>query len=247
MSSVLSYDAILLHNFGQASICLDACFILAFLDSNDPRGDNAAKVLEKWFRDGISKIGIANDVYSEVVHNLLKNEIGKAVVAAKKVHQNSQKEIKKKHILTLEESQLGRLDVSKRLLNYSPQDIVQNLLKGRRATLPVTQIIKDYKKNYPLLRSELTIFYENSLKKAQEFVQTLTDKFKFEVNFLYSDEDIKNIADSYIKFFQLEIFDAMHLANSHYNGYDYFATLDSDFVHNLYSKASLSSRILSIA
>ncbi|PLR94506.1 hypothetical protein CVD19_17445 [Bacillus sp. T33-2] len=52
---------------------------------------------------------------------------------------------------------------------------------------------------------------------------------------LDTNQSTKDVAVSYMALFQLEIFDAMHLATTFCNSYDYFATLDSDFAHNLYS------------
>ncbi|RHW39125.1 hypothetical protein D1B31_13280 [Neobacillus notoginsengisoli] len=61
------------------------------------------------------------------------------------------------------------------------------------------------------------------------------------------DQNITDIAESYMTLFQLEIFDAMHLASSQYNYYHYFATLDRDFVHTLYDSEKLTLKIVNIA
>lgn len=59
--------------------------------------------------------------------------------------------------------------------------------------------------------------------------------------------NIQNLALSQMRLFQLEAYDALHYAIATYNGYNYFATLDGDFVHNLYSKNSNATKIVKIA
>lgn len=47
---------------------------------------------------------------------------------------------------------------------------------------------------------------------------------------------------------QLDVFDAFHIASSKLHGCNYFATLDSDFVHSYYTPESIGElKILKVA
>jgi predicted nucleic acid-binding protein len=243
VNNVLDYQEILDVNFGQASICVDACFILAFLDSNDARGDAVGNVLVKWQQDGIEKIGIPVQVFMEVVHNLMKNSVLKAVKSAAK-HQNTIGR-GRKILLSHEEKALSQMGFSKALLRFTPKEAVQRILQGKSLAHPVSEIIKDFKRTLPDRRTELTPLYQESVKVINGFIETLTNDFEFKVDILGIDIDSKDAAVSYMSLFQLEIFDAMHLASTYFHSYDYFATLDRDFTHNLYT-ANLP-KILNIA
>ncbi|NNU83783.1 hypothetical protein ETC05_07930 [Geobacillus sp. BMUD] len=75
MSFVMTYQEVLNENFGQASIYIDACFILSYMDSDDPRGDKVCEILQKWDHEGIHKLGISTHVFGEVLHNLFIQEV----------------------------------------------------------------------------------------------------------------------------------------------------------------------------
>ncbi|WP_041469501.1 hypothetical protein [Geobacillus sp. Y412MC52] len=47
--------------------------------------------------------------------------------------------------------------------------------------------------------------------------------------------NIQDLALAQMRLLQLEAYDALHYAIATYHHYDYFATLDGDFVHALYS------------
>lgn len=247
MRNVLQYEEALDIDFGQASICLDACLILAFLDSDDVRGDAVGNMLAKWKEDGVEKIGIPSQVHNEVIHNLFKNIVLKALVSAKKYQLNMDKRKQQKYNLTFEEKSLGEMRVSQDLLRFSPKQPIIDILQGRRVQIPISNILKEYKKTLPELRTSLTTFYSSALHTMHQFINTLSSDFGFRVDFLEINQDSINLAESYMRLFQLEIFDAMHLASSQYNYYHYFATLDKDFVHNLYQTNNISIKILNIA
>ncbi|WP_240035260.1 hypothetical protein [Neobacillus notoginsengisoli] len=247
MKNVLEYEEALGIDFGQASICLDACFILAFLDSNDFRGDAVGNLMAKWQADGVEKIGIPYQVHSEVIHNLFKNNVIKALVAAKKFQLNQIKSRKIKYSLTEEERLFGGQKVTQDLLRFAPMQTITEIINGRRASVPVSNILKEYKKIFPKSRPSLTSIYKSALDKMNQFISTLTNDFGFKVEWLVLDQNITDIAESYMTLFQLEIFDAMHLASSQYNYYHYFATLDRDFVHTLYDSEKLTLKIVNIA
>ncbi|MED5078200.1 hypothetical protein P9851_13655 [Geobacillus stearothermophilus] len=48
--------------------------------------------------------------------------------------------------------------------------------------------------------------------------------------------NIQDLALAQMRLLQLEAYDALHYAIATYHHYDYFATLDGDFVHTLYNQ-----------
>ncbi|HWL25816.1 MAG TPA: hypothetical protein VNR38_19050 [Ureibacillus sp.] len=62
-------------DFNQASIAIDACFLLAYLDTDDPRGDKVSLLLDRWSKEKINELVITNKVAAEIIHNLFKNKI----------------------------------------------------------------------------------------------------------------------------------------------------------------------------
>jgi predicted nucleic acid-binding protein len=89
------------------------------------------------------------------------------------------------------------------------------------------------------------LFYNNAIDRYNEFLSGISKDFHIE--FLSTDLNIQNLALSQMRFFQLEAYDALHYAIATYNGYNYFATLDGDFVHNLYSESPTATKIVKIA
>lgn len=56
MKVVLDFNDIKYIDYHQASINLDACFILAYFDFNDDRGDRVAEILNKWSKDKVKNL-----------------------------------------------------------------------------------------------------------------------------------------------------------------------------------------------
>ncbi|OOE05589.1 hypothetical protein BO219_01880 [Anoxybacillus kestanbolensis] len=82
------------------------------------------------------------------------------------------------------------------------------------------------------------------MDRYNEFLSALRNNFH--VSFLNTNIDIQQLTLAQMKLLQLEVYDALHYALALYHGYDYFATLDGDFVHDLYSENS-KTKILKIA
>ncbi|OPX03858.1 hypothetical protein B1A75_06380 [Geobacillus sp. LEMMY01] len=88
--------------------------------------------------------------------------------------------------------------------------------------------------NYPSQRNKLQIFYNSSIDRYNEFLSAIRQHFRIE--FLTTDANIQDLALAQMRLLQLEAYDALHYAIATYHHYDYFATLDGDFVHALYNQ-----------
>ncbi|WP_368668031.1 PIN domain-containing protein [Geobacillus sp. BMUD] len=105
-------------------------------------------------------------------------------------------------------------------------------------------MIKSVKTSYPSQRDKLQIFYNNAINRYNEFLSHLRESFQ--VEFLCTDANIQDLALAQMRLLQLEAYDALHYAIATYHHYDYFATLDGDFVHHLYTQSSDSASITKI-
>ena len=63
----------------------------------------------------------------------------------------------------------------------------------------------------------------------------MENHFKIKVEYISSDKKAIDAAAQYMKLYQLEAYDAMHLAIAR-NKCDYFITLDQDFIQNFLKK-----------
>jgi predicted nucleic acid-binding protein len=236
MSFVLTYEDALHESFQQASIYIDACFILAYMNSDDSRGDKVCQILEKWHGEGITKLGISSHVFGEVVHNLFIQEI---LLPLEIYHKKQLNPRLKSH----PDYQLGKLEESVSFLYGVWRKVIPRFYK-KDFNVNISDLIKSVKTNYPSQRSKLQIFYNNAIDRYNEFLSGIRNDFTIE--FLDTNSDIQDLALSQMRLLQLEAYDALHYAIAMYNGYDYFATLDGDFVHNLYGE-SPTTRIVKIA
>jgi signal-transduction protein with cAMP-binding, CBS, and nucleotidyltransferase domain len=75
MSGILSFNEIMDEDFKQASVYVDACFCLAYIDPLDSRGDKVAEIIDKWSSENVECVYISNHVMSEIVNNLFKSNI----------------------------------------------------------------------------------------------------------------------------------------------------------------------------
>ncbi|MGG3211230.1 PIN domain-containing protein [Geobacillus stearothermophilus] len=222
----MTYEDAIDEHFGQASIYIDACFILAYMDSNDPRGDKVCEILQKWHNEGVTKLGISTHVFGEVVHNLFIQEI----LLPLEIHHKNQSNLRSKsrhnhHLGESEESVSFLYNVWKKQM---PSFYKKNVF------INISELIKFVKMNYPSKRNKLQIFYNNSIDRYNEFLSALRQHFHIE--FLTTDVYIQDLALAQMRLLQLEAYDALHYAIATYHHYDYFATLNGDFVHTLYNQ-----------
>lgn len=236
MSFVLTFEDARHENFQQASIYIDACFILAYMNSDDPRGDKVCEMLQKWQGEGIAQLGISSHVFGEVIHQLFIQEI----LFPLEIYHNKQLHRK---LTSHPDVQLGPLEEPTAFLYDIWKKEIPRFY-NKNFVVNVSRLIKSVKNRYPSQRNKLQIFYNNAIDRYNEFLNALRNDFH--VSFLTTNSDIQQLTFAHMKLFQLEVYDALHYALAMYHGYDYFATLDGDFVHHLYSENS-KTKILKIA
>ena len=236
MLFVLTFEDAQHENFQQASIYIDACFILAYMNSDDPRGDKVCEMLQKWQGEGIAQLGISSHVFGEVIHQLFIQEI----LFPLEIYHNMQLHRKLK---SRPDVQLGQLEEPISFLYDIWKKEIPRFYKNN-IVVNVSRLIKSVKNRYPSQRNKLQIFYNHAIDRYNEFMNALRNDFH--VSFLPTNTDIQQLTFAQMKLLQLEVYDALHYAIAMYNGYDYFATLDGDFAHQLYSENS-KTKILKIA
>ncbi|WP_052144936.1 hypothetical protein [Halalkalibacter okhensis] len=239
---VIEFEEMIDIDFTQASIYMDACFILAYLDSKDARGDKVANIMEKWDKDGIDCVAISNLVMSEVVHNLFKNEIRNVLALTHKI---LKREKGRSFTPTAEELDvLNDFETAKRLTSLIPKSKLDDLIRTGQLHYSIEELLKQYKIRFPLDRDPLHHYYNKSVDSYNAFVEGIG----FKVLTPDSGFSTQLAASSYIKLFQLSPYDAFHLALAAENHFDYLATLDSDFVHNYYTKENIGFfKVLKVA
>ncbi|MCT2534850.1 PIN domain-containing protein [Aquibacillus koreensis] len=178
-------------------------------------------------------------VVTEVIHNLFKNHIRNVLVITHKI-------INKPHYrLSHEEKiEIGDIETSKRLHSLIPKQKIQRLVNTGEFSHSIEQLMKGFKLQFPQHRDYLEHYYKNSVQTYSDFER----KIGFKIITPNSDETTQFHALNHIKFFQLGPADAIHLALTAQHNINYFATLDSDFVHTYYSEVSIGTvRILKVA
>lgn len=221
MRIVLDFNDIKHINYHQASINLDACFILAYFDFNDYRGDRVAEILNKWSKDKVKNLVISTYVLGEVIHNLFKNLIREDIV-----------NLNNKNYSEL----VGDVKTVDRMLKIVPKDYKNYFKKTDVLNINVDTLMKEFKRLYPSNRVGLDIYYNEAVDKFSEFINYLYNDLNIEVITPPSDTTTKDLALLNMRIQQLSIYDAYHIAITSQYQFDYFATLDGDFEQNYYSK-----------
>lgn len=55
---IIDSNDVIYEDFSQASVAVDACFLLAYLDVDDPRGDRVSVLFDKWSKEKITELVI---------------------------------------------------------------------------------------------------------------------------------------------------------------------------------------------
>jgi predicted nucleic acid-binding protein len=251
MDFILGGEQIDQVDFSRASIYLDACFILAFLDLEDNRRPEVARVLDLWSDHPGVILGVSNHTVAEVINRLFQLK----VLGALEVYHQNNKLINqtKDGINKLSSEQTIRLldlDSARFLYGLAKrEEILSFYNKSVNVSVNVMELIKFAKKDEDK-RIKLDVFYQAAVETFEKFVQKMTDELGFEtIEILDSTADISYpAAKIFMQQFQLDITDSFHLAIAQENEYNYLATLDGDFINNFYSRGtSLSTRIIKIA
>ncbi|OKL36696.1 hypothetical protein [Domibacillus mangrovi] len=230
---ILRIEDLNYNSFKQASIYVDACFLLAFLDANgDEDGELVERVLIKMQNDNIKKLLISNHVFSEVVQHLFLGHIYSVI------HLAYRKFVLKKDLSADEKDVLGDPFIARKLMQLVDQQELRGFRTGNKVFIPVKETIKLYKERYTD-RDSLNYYYESVLQIFNDLFSNLNNEFNIQTEHVSSDESTFYMAQVFMSELQLEVKDSLHLAVAKQNEADYFATLDSDFVHKFYSGAHL--------
>jgi predicted nucleic acid-binding protein len=245
-SNILSFEECMYIDFSRKSINLDTCFILAYLDSDDQRGDKVADIINKWSLDKISSIAISNHVAAEVIHNIFKNRIREVVYLSYK--KKKSKGSKREYTFTNEEQAVvGNSRTGEKLTSLLKDTVLERLYKKGELSCNFESLLKDFKSTFPEYTEHLSRYYLESTEKFYEFIDNLKETLQIDIiDTPISDIYAQRNAVEHMSEFQLGIFDAFHLALT--SEYDYFATLDGDFTNAYISKGYFGlAKILKIA
>lgn len=248
MDFIIDGEQIDSEDFSAASIYLDACFILTYLDKTDHRRIEVARVLDVWADYDDVTLGMSNHTVAEVINRLFQILV---LGSLQVYHENNQlinqtrngyqqlQEVDKQKLLDLDSTRyLYSLAKKSEIMKYYRKEININ----------TAELIKLAKVDEGK-RSKLDVFYNAAVSSFSAFITSMRDELEFNVEILDSLADSHyDMAISNMRIMQLDIIDSFHLAIAQENDYDFLATLDSDFVHNFYQKnPSLSTRIIKVA
>jgi predicted nucleic acid-binding protein len=240
-------DDIMHTKFGQASIYVDACFLLTYLDLDDYRGDKVAKIIDRWSEAGIKEISISNHVVGEVIHNLFKNRIREVLSIAYKISKSKKYKHFKYDPNEEELEIIGDRKTADRLMRLVPESKLEILLKEKELYYNIDQLVKEFKNQYSANREGLHCYYNHAVDTFENIIRDLS-AININTVTLSSDETTQQVANSYMRLQQLDAHDALHLAVARVHGCHYFATLDGDFIHSYYSKEYMGEmKIIRIA
>jgi predicted nucleic acid-binding protein len=251
MDFILGGEQIDQEDFSGASIYLDACFILTYLDLDDNRRPEVARVLDVWSEHPGVILGVSNHTVAEVINRLFQMKV---LGALEVCHQNNklinQTRDGFNKLTTEQKMKLLDLEGSRFLYGLAKREQIMSFYnKNVNVSVNVMELIKLAKKDEEK-RNKLDVFYRAAVDTFEKFVQKMTDQLGFEaVEILDSTADISYpAARIFMQQFQLDITDSFHLAIAQENEYNYLATLDGDFVNNFYSRGSaLTTKIIKVA
>ncbi|MGP7818602.1 hypothetical protein [Niallia sp. 01092] len=240
---IIDYTEVQYVNFNQASIAVDACFLLAYLDVDDQRGDKVSELLAKWAEEEISELVITNKVAAEVVHNLFKNIIREILFLVHKMNKNRYKPSDEELEL------LGDLKTARNLAGYVPEQKLDKLVRSGELYHSIESILKDFKTNNSRNREGLHTYYNHAVSTFQGSIRDLSNELGLKISTpSFEEHDIQELALNIMRIQQLDVYDAFHIAYSSSHGCHYFATLDSDFIHTYYTEDTIGLlKILKIA
>ncbi|NWK71147.1 hypothetical protein HWX41_19205 [Bacillus paramycoides] len=236
------------HNLSGASIYLDACFVLAYLDRDDYRYDRVSDALDVWSDYENVTLGFSNHTFSEVVNRVFQMLIlGSLEVYHHKRNLINQQRDGYNRLREKEKQKLLNLESAKFLYRVaSDLDIAR--FRGGECLTNVGELVKRVKES-EAHRHKLNIYYNTAVDIFEKLIYQMQEELGFDVQFLGTDPFSEyQAAKAHMRITQLDAVDSLHLAIARLNDYNFLATLDSDFVHNYYSGAGpLSTIIVKIA
>lgn len=224
MGFVVTADNILNEEVTQASVYLDACFILAAINIDDHRYELVMKVLDHMADQGIRLVTNAH-VTSEVVSNLLKIKILRALQV---YHEYISIPPNRQRPLTAEQNkELIHFAATKAIYDQAKAKGFLNVDNRRKVNCNPYNLLK-FLKQLPRQRVLLAHFYKSAQSTYREFKELLRD-YGFTIEYGVAGEDTELLALAYTHLYQLDMPDALHLACARWERCDLFLTLDGDF------------------
>ncbi len=239
---IIDSNDVIYEDFSQASIAVDACFLLAYLDADDPRGDRVSELFDKWSVENITELVITNKIAAEIVHNLFKNTIRDVLYLIHKINTRSYQPTYEDLMI------IGDITTARNLARYVPTTKLDELVRHGELYYSIESILKDFKK-HQMNREGLHNYYNQAVDTFQGLIRDLSSDLSITVNTPDLDDNVvQELALNIMRMQQLDVFDAFHIASSTLQGCNYFATLDSDFIHTYYTTESIGElKILKVA
>ncbi|MCR2823649.1 hypothetical protein [Lederbergia panacisoli] len=223
-------------------------FYFNLLDKSDNRRPDVARVLDTWAEYPEVTLGISNHTVAEVINRIFQMLI---LGALQVFHENNKLINQTKNgyekLSVKQKEQLLNLDSARYLYSVAKKEQIMRLYNNE-VNVNISELIKIAKEN-EIKRNNLDIFYNHAINVFESFTNGMSLDLEFNIDILDSKyEPHYQVAKSNMRLLQLDIIDSFHLAIAHSNDYDFLATLDSDFIHNLYSDIpNLSTRIIKVA
>ena len=220
-------------DFSQASVYLDACFLLAYYDVENVRGDKASRMIERWEQAKIAKVGISNHTFTEVINHLFNARIVCAMVMQRKLNKNLP--------LALDDdiSIIGDRRLMNRLIQLAGESRVDAYLAGETVRFYVPGLIKRIKAER-ISRAHLDFHYNAAVNDFRDLLNIFTLK-NIPLHILDSGAVDQHLASSFMRTLQLDAPDAIQFAVATNSGYSHFITMDRDFSDSLEATPSLSN------
>lgn len=246
MNFIIDAEQMNSENLFGASVYLDACFILAYLDKTDSRKLDVADALDFWAENKV-RIGYSNHTFTEVTTRIFQM----LVLGSLEIYH------KKKHFLNNTRDGFDKLSDQERvkLINFDSARYLYRVAKNeeilrfsnKKVSANVSELIKRAKENQSK-RYLLDVYYHLALQHFKEFIRKMREQLELDVELLSDGFEENELAKVHMQLTQLDPTDSIHLAITRMNKYDYLPTLDSDFVHNYYSNIDgLGMKIIKVS
>ncbi|WP_270182939.1 hypothetical protein [Alkalihalobacillus sp. CinArs1] len=247
-------------NIGQASIYLDACFLLKLADKSDPLHNDIVQLAKSWGSND-SIVGISSHVYGEVVHNLFIRIVLEAIYLREKQKQGATlttRQVNKIVDTSLVDRLIGSCSPGELAQYVSHVDLTLRRITNNRNVrfsmynrgMNITYLIKGLKRNPDYIesyRGSIKKFYEKASALFDTLMYTVVKGYKLRVSMERSDLSCIQRAKYNIDWYQLDAHDAIHLAIAMKNGYEYFVTTDSDYFLSSYVPNLKATKLIIIA
>lgn len=233
-------------DFSEASIYLDACFIIKVLEDESSLRKKVNSLLAKWSRLNVD-IFLSPFTASEVIHALLKRNIYSAIeMEYKKTNNMPMSNWEKMRYHTYPSSALLYHHVEERVLN-------QFIRAPRSSFIDVASLLKRVKNSCKDGELEsLSFYYTHAVETFDALLKTWEHLGLTNIHILELSRDIYDNALVFIQSLLLETNDAFHFACAESLSTEdketYFVTLDRDFITSFNnSNQFFSTNVIRIA